>query len=84
MVYEALVENRKYKEIAKRHRVTIGTVSVLVSKAKRKPKFMSEIFDKRDLKEEKFEAIKAVVEDMALRDEFIDSIQSVTNKVNEK
>ena len=34
LVYEALVECRKFKEIAKRHKVSIGVVSVLVAKVK--------------------------------------------------
>ena len=82
-MYEALIENRKFQEIAKRHRVSIGTVSVLVSKAKRKPNFMSEVFHKRDLKDEKFEAVKAVLDDMVLKNEFIDSCEYVMKRVNE-
>ena len=83
LVYEALVENRKFKDIAKRHQISLGTVSVLVAKAKNKPNFMSDLFDKRDLKEKKVEQVKAVVENMVDRNEFIDSCESVTKKVNE-
>ena len=82
-MYEALIENRKFQEIAKRHRVSIGTVSVLISKAKRKPNFMSELFDKRDLKDKKHEIVKAVLDDMVDRNEFIDSCEYVMKKVNE-
>ena len=84
IVYQALVEYRKFKEIAKIHQVTINTVSALVSKAKKKPNFISELLDKRDLKEKRFEEVKSVMEELTDRNEFIDSCDSVMKKVNEK
>ena len=44
---------------------------------------MQELFHKRDLKDEKFEAVKAVLDDMVQKNEFIDSCEYVTKRVNE-
>ena len=46
------------KDIAKKHRVSQSTVNMLVVKAKKKPKFIAELFDKENLKKSKFDEVK--------------------------
>ena len=54
-------------------------ISILVSKAKSKPKFISELFSKRYLKESKRELVQEVVEGMRDKNVFIDSCKMVTD-----
>ena len=50
IVHQALVQNMMTKDIAKMHRVSQSTVTMLISKAKRKPKFVKELFTRDDIK----------------------------------
>ena len=56
-------------------------ISILVSKAKKKPKFISELFSNRDLKESKKNMVQEVVEEMRDNNVFIDSCKMVTEQV---
>ena len=71
------------KDIAKEHRISQSLVRVLKSKAKRKPKFIKELFTRDDIKEQKLDDVDEVLKDMTAKDVFIDSCQSVMKKVNE-
>ena len=46
---------------------------MLISKAKRKPKFVKELFVKDDIKEQKQNDVDEVLKDMTDKDVFIDS-----------
>ena len=72
-----------HKDIAKAHRVSVTTVSMLVSKAKRKPKFIQELFVKEDIQRFKQGKVESVVRDMVENNEFIDSCKTVTAKVQQ-
>ena len=52
------------KDIAKVHRVTQSTVTKLISKAKRKPKFVEELFAIDNIKEQKQDVVDEVLRDM--------------------
>ena len=79
IVYKAVVEQAKFQQIAKEFRVKTTLISILVSKAKSKPKFISELFSRRDLKESKRELVQEVVEEMRDNNVFIDSCKMVTD-----
>ena len=79
IVYKAVVEQAKFQQIAKEFRVKTTLISILVSKAKTKPKFISELFSKRTLKESKRELVQEVVEEMRDNNVFIDSCKMVTD-----
>ena len=53
-----LVEFKLVKEVAKEHNVRASKVNSLVQKARKKPKFIKEIFQERDNKEQRSELIK--------------------------
>ena len=72
-----------HKDIAKEFRASVGTINGLVSKAKRNPKFISELFSKQDLKEKKSDIVEKVVTEMIENDEFIDSSTTVIKKAND-
>ena len=78
IVHSAIVEQKKYKDIAKEYRITIPLISIYVSKAKKNPKFISELFAKEEMQEKKVEMVKEVVEEMRDNDVFIDSCKMVT------
>ena len=46
IVHAVVVKLKKLKDVAKEYRVTVSTVGVLVHKARRKPKFIEELFAK--------------------------------------
>jgi len=46
MVYEALIEKHPYSFISKKHNVRVQSISLYVSKAKRNPKFLKELYSK--------------------------------------
>ena len=71
------------KDIAKEHRISQSLVRVIISKAKRKPKFIKELFSNDDIKEQKLNNVDKVIKEMTDKDVFIDSCQSVMKKVNE-
>ena len=62
-----------FKDVAKEYRVSVATVGVLVSKAKRKPQFIKELFHKNDLWEVKTALVEDVVNEMNVNNKFIDS-----------
>ena len=84
IVYQAVVKMKLVKEIAKKHRVSVATVTMLVSKAKRKPHFIEELYARDENREEKFKRVEAVVKEMTKNNEFIDSCEFVMNRVNNK
>jgi len=71
------------KDVAKEFRVGVNTVSKLVSKASKNPRFIDELFSKQELKSIKYSEVEDVVNTMIDNNEFIDSCKYVTNKVNE-
>jgi len=79
IVYKAVVEQAKFQQIAKEFRLKTTLISILVSKAKSKPKFISELFSRRDLKESKRELVQEVVEEMRDNNVFIDSCKMVAD-----
>ena len=84
IVHSAIVEQKKYKDIAKEFRTTIPLISIYVSKAKKNQKFISELFAKEEIQEKKVEMVKEVVEEMRDNDVFIDSCKMVTKEVWKK
>jgi hypothetical protein len=83
IIHSAVIKLMKYKDIAKQFRVTVATVGMLVSKARKKPKFMDELFAKQDLRQLKTSRVQQVVNDMTSNDAFIDSCKCVVAKTNE-
>ena len=43
MVYQVLVQHRQQKEVARAHRVSANTVSLLVTKAQKNKSFISDL-----------------------------------------
>ena len=72
---------RKYQDISKEYRASKATVSMLVVKAKRNPKFISELFDKEILKDRKRDRIEEVINQMDSADTFIDSSRTVIKQI---
>ena len=81
IVHESIVGLMMHKDIAKVHRVSVATVGMLVSKAKRKPKFIQELFIKEDIQRFKQDKVESVVQGMVEANEFIDSFKTVATKV---
>ena len=69
------------KDVAKEYRSTVTTVGLLVSKARKNPKFIEELFTKEHIRQQKFDIISTVVEEMNQKDQFIDSSKSVIKQV---
>ena len=44
IVYDVLIEHKKVNMVAKEYRVGFNTVTVLISKARKNPKFIAELF----------------------------------------
>ena len=44
--HEAIVQQLLYKDVAKKHRVSVNVVSIYVNKARKNKEFMSELFAK--------------------------------------
>ena len=83
IVHMAMVGLVMHKDIAKVHRVSVATAGMLVSKARRKPKFVQELFVKEDIRRFKRCKVESVVQGMVDGDEFIDSCKTVTTKVQQ-
>ena len=81
IVHAVVVKLKKVKDVAKEYRVTVSTVGVLVSKAKRKPQFIKELFAKQDLREVKRALVEEVVKEMVDKNVFIDSCQAIIAKI---
>ena len=82
IVHQVLVQHRMVKDIAKANRVTPMHVGMLVSRAKKNPKFIAEIFNKEENSGQKQERIEKVVQEMVQKDEFIDSCKAVVKRTN--
>jgi len=81
IVYNSLVEKQMHNHIAKEHRISIGTVSRLVCKAKRKKGFYSELLARQSDIEEKHSSIKEVIESMVSQHVFLDSVESIHDTI---
>ena len=46
IVHQAIVQLLPWKDIAKEHRVSVSSVSNLVTKAKKNPEFIEEVYEK--------------------------------------
>ena len=82
ILHEVLVELKMVKDVSKKYRISTSRVNKLVHQAKKKPKFIEELFAKRDKKEQNYEDVKIQLEEMAARDDFVDSCEMVAEKVN--
>ena len=71
------------KDVAKQYRIWVATISSLLKKGKRNPKFLTEVFEKRDQQDAKRTSIKAFIEALNEQDHFIDSAECVVNKLLE-
>ena len=71
------------KDVAKDFRVSIGTVNMLVSRTRKKPELISELFDKRDLREQKQKVVEDEVNSLVESHAFIDSCKMVQDKMKE-
>ena len=61
IVYSVLIKFKQVKDIAKEFRVSTATVTMLVSKARKRPHFIDELYDKRDQKELRYQEIESCV-----------------------
>ena len=84
IIHAAIVLQLPWKEITKEHRVSMATVGMLVGKAKKNPKFISEIHNKRDAWIAKENAIRNVVDQMIQEDVFVDNCRAVIARVSEQ
>ena len=58
-----------------------SSVNKLVSKARKNPKFVAEIFDKPDMETLKYDIISKFVNELITQDAFIDSCDQVLEKI---
>ena len=77
IVHQALVDKELHGSIAKEHRISPSTVSRLVSKAKRKKEFYSELMATQTQVEERYSRIKEAVNTMVDNHIFLDSVDSI-------
>lgn len=68
--------------VAQEYRITLNTIRILVAKAKRKPKMLEELLSMQHLKQRKTELIEKVVDELVIKDAFIDSCDFVLKEVN--
>ena len=83
IIHAAIVLQLPWKEITKEHRVSMATVGMLVGKAKRNPKFISEIHSKQNTWAAKEAVIMKAVEQLIKEDAFVDSCQAVVTRTLE-
>ena len=81
IVYNSLVEKQMHNHIAKEHRISIGTVSRLVCKAKRKKEFYSELLAMQSDIDEKHSSIKEAIQSMVDHHVFLDSVESIHDTI---
>ena len=81
IVYEAIVKQRLFKDIAKEYRVSLPTVGAYVLKAKKNPNFFKELLFKKELREARQKRVENVLENLIEKDIFIDSTKFVADKV---
>ena len=81
IIHSAVVEQLPWKIISKEHRVSLPTISILVSKSKKNPKFLEEIHSKENEWNSKIASIDAVLDELIEKDSFIDSAQAVIEKL---
>ena len=74
----------KYREIAKRYRISTASVIRLTNKVRKKSKFVEEMLSNQELKEEKRQLIKDTIEELNKEDGFIDSVGSLVQKLEEE
>ena len=83
IIHDVLVQHTNVNIVAKRYRISYSAVKSLISKAKKNPTFISEIFAKPTIKDLKYEIISKVVNELISRDAFIDSCEHVLQKIYE-
>jgi len=81
IVYQSLVEKHMHNHIAREHRISIGTVSRLVCKAKRKKEFYSELLARQSDVADKHSRIKEAIESMVSQHVFLDSVESIHDTI---
>ena len=81
IVHAVLVDFKMVKDVAKQYRVSTITVGQLIIKARKKPKFIGELFAKESIKQQKYDIIEDVVQELNEKDHFIDSASSVIKQV---
>ena len=81
IVHQAVVLKYHHKDIAKEHRITASYVTKLQSKALKNKKFIAELMSIQDRKQNLDCQIKEVVKKMNQTDEFIDSVESLKEKL---
>jgi hypothetical protein len=83
IIHEVLVQHQNVNIVAKRYRISYSAVKSLISKAKKNPEIIAEIFSKPTIKSLKFEIISKVVNELISKDSFIDSCDFVLEKIYE-
>ena len=84
IVEKVLVSFESHKDVARAYRVSTYVVNHLISKVQRNPLLLSELLDKKLLKESKRKAVSQVVEDLNQRNVIIDKsaqVKSLAEKV---
>ena len=81
IVHQIVVQHKMVRDVAKVHRISTVHANWLVTIAKKKPKFIDEIFYKENVSAQKRAHIEKVVKDMVKDNEFIDSCKAVLKKV---
>ena len=83
VVHAVLVEHKPVSEVAKQYRVFRSHVNTLVSKSRKKPKFIAELFSHPNMESLKYSIIEKVVTKLFEENAFVDSCQQVLEIVYE-
>ena len=84
IVHQVLVEHEMVADVAKEHRVSVQVVQVLVNKASKHKDYLSEQITARQVSQLKRQIIADLVAQMVEEDDFIDSVASVRDAVEEE
>ena len=64
IVHRVMIGHEKHSELAREHRVTAAVIGKVVIKAKKNPKFLKALLEKKDEKSQRREAIKEATEEL--------------------
>ena len=64
IVHRVLIGHEKHAELAREHRVTAAVIGMVMTKARRNPKFLRALLEKRDENAIRREVIKEATEEL--------------------
>ena len=84
IVHKVLISFEHQREVAKEYRISPNSVAQIVHKAKKKPKFIRELWNRKAEKEEKVEAAINCIGELISDRVKLDSAGTVMDKLHEK